>query len=88
MLPLPAFALSDAKIAEKRDYGKKKSVVFLIQRTNCKIVPYSIKGDYKFRSKNLKITFGKPLDVSKMTVEEANELLFNKVKKLLIEAEK
>ena len=36
----------------------------------------------------LKITFGKPLDVSKMTVEEANELLFNKVKKILIDAGK
>lgn len=78
----------------KRNYTEeillpfKVGAVVMAQRTNCKIVPYSIKGDYKFRSKNLKITFGKPLDVSKMTVEEANELLFNKVKKLLIEAEK
>lgn len=60
----------------------------MAQRTNCKVIPYSITGDYKFRSKNLKITFGKPLDVSKMTVEEANEILFQKVKKLLIEARK
>ena len=78
----------------KRNYTKeillpfKPGAVVMAQRTNCKIVPYSITGDYKFRSKNLKITFGKPIDVSKMTIVEANELLFNKVKKLLINAGK
>lgn len=78
----------------KRNYTEeillpfKVGAVVMAQRTNCKIVPYSITGDYKFRSKNLKITFGKPLDVSEMTVEEANELLFKKVKKLLVEARK
>lgn len=66
----------------------KVGAVVMAQRTNCKIVPYSITGDYKFRSKNLKITFGKPLDVSKLTVEEANNLLYKKVKKLLLEARK
>lgn len=76
----------------KRNYTQeillpfKVGAVVMAQRTNCKVIPYSITGDYKFRSKNLKITFGKPLDVSKMTIEEANELLFEKVKKLLIEA--
>lgn len=78
----------------KRNYTQeillpfKVGAVVMAQRTNCKVIPYSITGDYKFRSKNLKITFGKPLDVSKMTVEEANEILFQKVKKLLIEARK
>lgn len=78
----------------KRNYTQeillpfKVGAVVMAQRTNCKIVPYSITGDYKFRSKNLKITFGKPLDVSKMTVEEANELLFKKVKKILLDARK
>lgn len=76
----------------KRNYTQeillpfKVGAVVMAQRTNSKIVPYSITGDYKFRSKNLKITFGQPLDVSKMTVEEANDLLFNTVKKLLIES--
>ena len=78
----------------KRNYTEeillpfKVGAVVMAQRTNCKIIPYSITGDYKFRSKNLKITFGKPLDVSEMTVEEANELLFEKVKKLLTDAGK
>lgn len=78
----------------KRNYTKeillpfKVGAVVMAQRTNCKVVPYSITGDYKFRSKNLKITFGEPLDVSKMTVEEANEVLYEKVKELLIKTRK
>lgn len=78
----------------KRNYTKeillpfKVGAVVMAKRTNCKVIPYSITGDYKFRSKNLKITFGKPLDVSEMTVEEANDLLYKKVKELLLEARK
>ena len=59
----------------KRNYTQeillpfKVGAVVMAQRTNSKIVPYSITGDYKFRSKNLKITFGQPIDVSKLTVE-------------------
>ena len=45
-------------------------------------------GDYKFRSKNLKIVFGKPIDISKLSVEEANELLYKKIKKLIIDNRK
>lgn len=66
----------------------KVGAVVMAQRTNCKVIPYSITGDYTFRSKNLKITFGKPLDVSEMSVEEANRLLFETVKTLLTEAER
>lgn len=60
----------------------KVGAVVMAQRANCKIVPYSVTGDYKFRSKNLKITFAPPLDVSELTVEDANSLLFNTVKDL------
>ena len=75
----------------KRNYTKKILLPFkfgavvMAKRTNCKIIPYSITGDYKFRSKNLKIVFGKPLDISKLSVEEANDLLYKKVKKLIID---
>lgn len=78
----------------KRNYTKeillpfKFGAVVMAKRTNSKIVPYSITGDYKFRSNNLKIVFGKPLDLSKLSVEEANELLYKKVKKLLIDNRK
>ena len=76
----------------KRNYTReillpfKFGAVIMAQRTNCTIVPYSITGDYKFRSRNLTITFGEPLDVSGMTAEEANELLYNTVKELLLRA--
>lgn len=66
----------------------KYGAVVMAKRTNCDIVPYSITGDYKFRSKNLKIVFGKPIDISKLSVEEANELLYEKVKKLIIDNRK
>ena len=66
----------------------KVGAVVMSQRTNCNIIPYSITGDYKFRSKNLKITFGKPLDVSQLTIAEANELLYEKVKELLLNSRK
>ena len=78
----------------KRNYTKeillpfKYGAVVMAKRTNTKIVPYSITGDYKFRSKNLKIVFDEPIDVSNLEVEYANKILFNKVKNLIIESEK
>lgn len=78
----------------KRNYTKeillpfKFGAVVMAKRTNSKIIPYSITGDYKFRSKNLKIVFGKPLDISKLSIEEANELLYKKVKKLILDNRK
>ena len=63
----------------------KYGAVSLAQKTNTKILPYSITGDYKFRSKNLKIVFEKPFDISNLTLNESNELLYNKVKKLIID---
>lgn len=74
----------------KRNYTEeillpfKPGAVVMAKRTNTTIVPYSITGDYKFRSKNLKIEFDKPIDVSNLDVEMANDLLYKKVKKLLV----
>ncbi len=73
----------------KRNYTEeillpfKPGAVVMTQRTGCKLVPYAIKGDYRFRSKNLRITFGKPIEIQGMSVEEANALLYSNVKKLL-----
>ena len=66
----------------------KFGAVVMAKRTNTNIVPYSITGEYKFRSKDLKITFGEPLNLAELSVEEANQLLFEKVKKMLIDAGK
>lgn len=87
-------ALINVSPEAKRNYTNeillpfKVGAVVMAQRTNCNIIPYAITGDYKFRSKNLKITFGKPLDVSELAVKEANELLYEKVKELLLDSRK
>lgn len=62
----------------------KIGAVIMAQRAKCPIIPYAVTGDYKFRTKNLKITYGEPLDVSSFSPEAANELLYNTVKELII----
>lgn len=75
----------------KRNYTKelllpfKYGAVSMAKKTDSIIIPYSITGEYKLFSKNLKIVFGKPIDVSKLDIEKANEKLFNSIKKLLKE---
>ena len=63
----------------------KFGAVVMAKKTNSMIIPYSITGDYRFRSKDLKIVFGKPLDVSALSVEEANVLLYETVKQLILD---
>lgn len=75
----------------KRNYTKelllpfKFGAVSMAKKTSSVIVPYSITGDYKLFSKNLKIVFGEPIDVTTMEMEQANEVLFYKIKDLLME---
>ena len=64
----------------------KFGAVVMAQRTGSLIVPYAITGDYKFRSKNLKIVFGEAMDISQMSVNEANEKLFCVIKEMLIKS--
>lgn len=63
----------------------KYGAVSMAKKTNSIIIPYSITGDYKLFSKNLKIVFGEPINVSNIEIEEANKKLFNAIKKLLKE---
>lgn len=73
----------------KRNYTEeillpfKFGAVVMAKRTDSKIVPYAITGDYKFRSKNLKIVYGEAIDISQMSVNEANEKLFCVIKDML-----
>lgn len=56
----------------------KIGCVKMAAETNCQIIPCIIKGDYKFRSKNLTVEFLKPVTVNKvedLTLE--NEKLMN-----------
>lgn len=53
----------------------KFGAVSMAQKTDAYLVPFGISGDYCFRSKNLRIKFGKPFKVGDMPLEEANEKL-------------
>ena len=55
----------------------KFGAVSMAKKTNATIVPYAITGNYRFRTKNLKITFGEPFKVNDMELEDANNKLFN-----------
>lgn len=61
----------------------KFGAVSMASKTNSYIVPFGITGDYKFRSKNLTIRYGKPFKVGKMSLEEANNKLYKEVKKII-----
>ena len=62
----------------------KPGAVVMASRAGCPVIPYSITGDYKFRSRNLTICFGRPISVEGLSVEEANEKLYREVGKLLV----
>ena len=63
----------------------KYGAVSMAIKTKAKIIPYAIKGKYEFRSKNLKIKFGEPLTLNGLTIEEANQKLYNTINNLLDE---
>ena len=61
----------------------KYGAVSMASKTDSYIVPFGITGDFKFRSKDLTIRYGKPFKIGKMSLEEANNKLFNEVKKII-----
>ncbi len=61
----------------------KFGTVSMASKTNATIVPFSVTGDYKFRSKNLTYCFGKPFKVGKMSLEEANDKLYKEIGDLM-----
>ena len=62
----------------------KYGTVSMASKTNSYIVPFAITGDYKFRSKNLMIRFGKPFKVFNMSLEEANKKLYADINELIL----
>ena len=66
----------------------KYGTVSMALKTNATIIPYAITGDYKFRSKNLRVKFGQPFKINGMTLNEANEKLYNTILKIINELEK
>lgn len=61
----------------------RHGTVAIAQKTNTLILPFAIKGKYKLFRKSVILEFGKPIDVVKMDLEEANEYLRNEVLNLL-----
>lgn len=61
----------------------KYGAVSLASKTDTKIVPYSITGDYKFIGGHLKIVYGDPIDVSE-DLTKYNENLYNAIGNLLL----
>ena len=61
----------------------KFGAVSMAAKTDATLVPFGISGDYKFRSKNLKIIYGEPFKVGDMTLEEANTKLYNTIKNMI-----
>ena len=61
----------------------RKGTVTIAKDSGVKILPFAIIGNYKPFRKGLEIEFGKPIDVSSMTIYEANEYLRNEVLYLL-----
>ena len=61
----------------------RHGAVKIAQKTNSQILPFDIKNKYKIFKKSVILEFGKPIDVSNMEIDEANEYLRNEVLKLL-----
>ena len=61
----------------------KFGAVSMASKTDAYIVPFGITGDYKFRSKNLIIRYGKPFKVGNMNLVDANNKLYKEVEKLM-----
>ena len=61
----------------------RHGAVAIAKKTKVKILPFAIKNKYKIFRKSVILEFGKPIDVSKMEIEEANEYLRNEVLNLL-----
>lgn len=64
----------------------KFGAVSMAKKTDSYLIPFAIVGDYRFRSKNLTIKYGKPFKVGNMQLEEANQKLYQTVEKLIDEA--
>ncbi len=61
----------------------KYGAVSMAKKTDAYLVPFGITGYYVFKSKNLVIKYGKPFKVTDMELDEANNLLYETVKKLM-----
>lgn len=62
----------------------KFGTVSMAKKTNATIIPFGLTGDYKFRSKNLTIRYGKPFKINNTSLEEANDILHKEIERLIL----
>ena len=63
----------------------KFGTVSMAHKTKAQIIPCAVTGDYKFRSKNLMIRYGKPFTVDTDDLEKYNKKLSKEIEKLIKE---
>ena len=61
----------------------KPGAVTIAQKTGAAVLPVAVTGDYKFRSKNLTVQFGKPFFPDTMETAAANEKLRSEVEQMM-----
>lgn len=61
----------------------KLGAVKMAKETGTKIQPFAIRGQYKLFKKGVELEFGKPIDITNMETNEANDYLKNEILKLL-----
>ena len=62
----------------------KFGAVSMAKKTNATIVPFGISGEYK-KGKKLIVRFGQPFKVEDMSLEDANNKLYQEIKTLMQE---
>lgn len=81
--PIGIFPEGTRNYTEKLVLPFKRGAVTLAKETNTKIIPFAISGRY-LPFHGLSIEFGEPIDVETMELQEANQVLEEKVKELLL----
>ena len=61
----------------------RHGAVAIAKKSNAPIIPFAIRGKYRLFRKGIIIEFGKPVDISKEEIEEANNGIRNEVLELL-----
>ena len=61
----------------------KFGAVSLAKKANVPIIPFGTRGEYNGKKGQLITNIGKPIDISNMDLESANELLRNKILELM-----
>ena len=84
--------INENRITEEEYYDHillplKFGAVSMAKKTNSVLVPFTITGDYKFRSKNLTVRIGKPIEPSD-DLEKANTHLDEVMKNMIKENHK